>query len=126
MERRFRVWKGAHYTSRPPCGNAFFSSILRTNNDRSDNMTVTIQSEHHGGFSVVIENPADNFPHHQTSMNTTSQPRAAAHAFTLVELLTVIAIIAILMGLLFPAIGIIKEQARKAQAKSDVTNIVAA
>jgi prepilin-type N-terminal cleavage/methylation domain-containing protein len=53
------------------------------------------------------------------------QPRVAA-AFTLVELLTVIAIIAILMGLLFPAIGVIKEQARKVQAKNDVTNIVAA
>ena len=59
-------------------------------------------------------------------MKPTSQPRASALAFTLVELLTVIAIIAILMGLLFPAIGIIKEQARKVQAKSDVTNIVAA
>src|SRR3954470_15092662 len=59
-------------------------------------------------------------------MNTTSQPRSTADAFTLVELLTVIAIIAILMGLLFPAIGIIKEQARKVQAKNDVTNIVAA
>lgn len=59
-------------------------------------------------------------------MKNTSQPRAAASAFTLVELLTVIAIIAILMGLLFPAIGIIKEQARKVQAKNDVTNIVAA
>jgi prepilin-type N-terminal cleavage/methylation domain-containing protein len=59
-------------------------------------------------------------------MKTPSQPRLAAQAFTLVELLTVIAIIAILMGLLFPAIGIIKEQARKVQAKNDVTNIVAA
>lgn len=47
-------------------------------------------------------------------------------AFTLIELLTVIAIIAILMGLLFPAIGTIKESARKTQAKNDVTNIVAA
>ncbi len=59
-------------------------------------------------------------------MNTSSHSRAAADAFTLVELLTVIAIIAILMGLLFPAIGVIKEQARKVQAKTDVTNIVAA
>lgn len=59
-------------------------------------------------------------------MKTTSQPRSTAEAFTLVELLTVIAIIAILMGLLFPAIGIVKEQARKVQAKTDVTNIVAA
>ena len=59
-------------------------------------------------------------------MKPTSQSRASALAFTLVELLTVIAIIAILMGLLFPAIGIIKESARKVQAKNDVTNIVSA
>ncbi|HYR58447.1 MAG TPA: type II secretion system protein [Chthoniobacteraceae bacterium] len=59
-------------------------------------------------------------------MHTSSHSRAAAAAFTLVELLTVIAIIAILMGLLFPAIGIVKEQARKVQAKTDVNNIVAA
>ncbi|MGB8168661.1 MAG: type II secretion system protein [Chthoniobacteraceae bacterium] len=59
-------------------------------------------------------------------MKNTSLQRASAQAFTLVELLTVIAIIAILMGLLFPAIGIVKESARKVQAKNDVTNIVAA
>lgn len=59
-------------------------------------------------------------------MNTTSPRVSSASAFTLVELLTVIAIIAILMGLLFPAIGTIKEAARKTQAKNDVTNIVAA
>lgn len=59
-------------------------------------------------------------------MNSPSRRLSTAAAFTLVELLTVIAIIAVLMGLLFPAIGIIKEQARKVQAKNDVTNIVAA
>jgi prepilin-type N-terminal cleavage/methylation domain-containing protein len=47
-------------------------------------------------------------------------------AFTLVELLTVIAIIAILMGLLFPAIAAVKENGRKVQAKNDVMQIVAA
>jgi prepilin-type N-terminal cleavage/methylation domain-containing protein len=57
-------------------------------------------------------------------MTTTAPIRRSA--FTLIELLTVIAIIAILMGLLFPAIGTIKESARKTQAKNDVTNIVAA
>jgi prepilin-type N-terminal cleavage/methylation domain-containing protein len=56
---------------------------------------------------------------------TTTAPTSRS-AFTLIELLTVIAIIAILMGLLFPAIGTIKESARKTQAKNDVTNIVAA
>lgn len=44
--------------------------------------------------------------------------------FTLIELLTVIAIIAILMGLLFPAIGAVKETARKTQAKNDATQII--
>lgn len=47
-------------------------------------------------------------------------------AFTLVELLTVIAIIAILMGLLFPAIATVKENGRKVQAKNDVMGIVTA
>jgi prepilin-type N-terminal cleavage/methylation domain-containing protein len=46
--------------------------------------------------------------------------------FTLIELLTVIAIIAILMGLLFPAVAAVKENARKVQARNDVLQIVAA
>jgi type II secretory pathway pseudopilin PulG len=44
----------------------------------------------------------------------------------LVELLTVIAVISILMALLFPAIGIVRESARKAQARSDLMQLVAA
>ena len=52
--------------------------------------------------------------------------RSLQSAFTLIELLTVIAIIAILMGLLFPAIAAVKESGRKASAKNDVMQIVAA
>lgn len=47
-------------------------------------------------------------------------------AFTLIELLTVIAIIAVLMGLLFPALSGAKEQARRAEAKTALGEITSA
>src|SRR5213594_3515356 len=47
-----------------------------------------------------------------------------ARAFTLIELLVVIAIIAILIGLLFPAFRAVQDQAKRTQAKSDLTQIV--
>jgi len=47
-------------------------------------------------------------------------------AFTLIELLVVIAIIAILIGLLFPAFSAVQNQARRTQAKNDLTQIVTA
>jgi prepilin-type N-terminal cleavage/methylation domain-containing protein len=57
--------------------------------------------------------------------NALQQPRHAP-AFTLIELLVVIAIIAILIGLLFPAFKAVQNQARQAQAKNDLTQIVTA
>jgi prepilin-type N-terminal cleavage/methylation domain-containing protein len=45
-------------------------------------------------------------------------------AFTLIELLVVIGIIAILIGLLFPAFKAVQNQARGTQAKNDLTQIV--
>lgn len=54
-----------------------------------------------------------------------SQPFSAS-AFTLIELLIVISIIIILLGLLFPAFRGVQEQATKAQAKNDLTQIVTA
>ncbi|MCX6970290.1 MAG: prepilin-type N-terminal cleavage/methylation domain-containing protein [Verrucomicrobia bacterium] len=47
-------------------------------------------------------------------------------AFTLIELLIVIAIIGILMSLLFPAVNSAIDAAKKAQAKNDVTQIATA
>ncbi len=47
-------------------------------------------------------------------------------AFTLIELLVVITIIAILIGLLFPAFKGVQDQAKRTQAKNDVTQIVTA
>jgi prepilin-type N-terminal cleavage/methylation domain-containing protein len=47
-------------------------------------------------------------------------------AFTLIELLVVITIIAILLGLLFPAFRGIQDQAKRTQAKNDLTQIVTA
>ena len=51
-------------------------------------------------------------------------PSRDTRAFTLIELLVVIAIIAILVGLLFPAFKAVQNQARKTQAKNDLTQIV--
>src|SRR5436190_23391420 len=47
-------------------------------------------------------------------------------AFTLIELLVVIVIIAVLMGVAFPVFSSIQNQAKKTQAKNDVTQIVTA
>ncbi len=54
------------------------------------------------------------------------QERQPHRAFTLIELLVVITIIAILIGLLFPAFSAIQNQAKKTQAKNDLTQIVTA
>jgi len=59
-------------------------------------------------------------------MNTrgTTSPRTrAAGAFTLIELLVVMAIIAVLMGLLFPAIGHVKESANIASCANNMQQI---
>ncbi len=50
----------------------------------------------------------------------------SAQGFTLIELLTVIAIIAVLMGLLFGAMGGVKDSGNKTKAKNDLLQIITA
>ena len=52
--------------------------------------------------------------------------KEGSQAFMLIELLVVIAIIVILIGLLFPAFRGVQDQAKKTQAKNDLTQIVTA
>src|SRR6266568_8020931 len=54
------------------------------------------------------------------------QRHSDEHAFTLIELFTVMAVIALLVGLLFPAFTSVMERAHKTQAKNDLTQIVTA
>src|SRR5213595_537689 len=54
------------------------------------------------------------------------QRHSDERAFTLIELLVVIAIIIILAGLLFAGLRGAQEQARRTQAKNDLTQIVTA
>ena len=56
-------------------------------------------------------------------LNALQQGRSP-RAFTLIELLVVMAIIAILIGLLFPAFRAVQDQAKRTQAKNDLTQIV--
>src|SRR5207302_11465385 len=53
-------------------------------------------------------------------------PATRAHAFTLVELIVVILVIATLVALLVPAASRTLDRAKSAQAKNDVTQIVTA
>jgi prepilin-type N-terminal cleavage/methylation domain-containing protein len=52
------------------------------------------------------------------------QQRHRVRAFTLIELLVVMAIIIILAGLLYPAYNAVQNQAKRTQAKNDLTQIV--
>ena len=59
-------------------------------------------------------------------MKRTASQRLLPSAFTLIELLTVIGIIAVLMTLLFPAVNAVKENARRMDAKNTCVQIVTA
>jgi prepilin-type N-terminal cleavage/methylation domain-containing protein len=59
------------------------------------------------------------------ALKKTSKDRNS-DAFTLLELMVVIAIVVVLAGLLFPAVQSVLERAKKIQAKNDLTQIVTA
>src|SRR6266478_3749934 len=68
---------------------------------------------------MIVKTPP---AHHNPAAMQKSPGRSSA--FTLIELLVVIAIIAILIGLLFPAFRAVQDQAKRTQAKNDLTQIV--
>ncbi len=66
------------------------------------------------------------FPRTNAEVEVTRCLRRRGHGFTLIELMVVIAIIIVLIGLLFPAFRGVQDQAKRTQAKNDVTQIVTA
>jgi len=50
--------------------------------------------------------------------------RSRTHGFTLVELLVVVAVVCILIALLLPAIGMVREQARATHCSNNLRNII--
>ena len=79
------------------------------------------------GILIVTKGGTDKLQQRSTTMKLrTSLRKPHAAAFTLIELLTVIAIIAILMGLLFPVLSSAKNQARRQAAAVAIRNIVSA
>ncbi len=75
------------------------------------------------GGQVRGENPKLSHASHSSLKTQNSKLNTSLRAFTLLELLIVISVIAILMGLLFPAIGGVKKATKINRAKMDITQI---
>jgi type II secretory pathway pseudopilin PulG len=82
------------------------------------------------GQLLTINQPASAFTlrkvRERISAFTLPLLRKRVSAFTLIEILVVITIIIILAGMLFPAYRGVQNQAKKTQAKNDLTQIVTA
>ncbi len=74
-------------------------------------------------FSVVSVAPRGNL-RQESVTNMKTHPARTSLAFTLIELITVIAIISVLMALLFPHLAAARESARKQEAATVVRNVV--
>ena len=75
------------------------------------------------GHIPIFHHPCRNF---FNPMKTNLPPARRLRAFTLVELLTVIAIIAILAAMLLPVLSIVKTRAKVTQAKLQIQDLVTA
>src|SRR5438105_2239358 len=53
----------------------------------------------------------------------TTRQTAPRRGFTMIELLAVVGLIGLLMGLLFPVVGMIRESSRRAQARMLITDL---
>jgi prepilin-type N-terminal cleavage/methylation domain-containing protein len=91
-------------------------------------MIVKTRSTHHNPLAMrqrTVGRLCQTLTDWRSAFQRNALPRSHhARAFTLIELLVVIAIIAILIGLLFPAFRAVQDQAKKTQAKNDLTQIV--
>jgi prepilin-type N-terminal cleavage/methylation domain-containing protein len=80
-------------------------------------------------MSLSVRHPSSSAffrPNNRSPITDNPARHSEPHAFTLIELLVVISIIAILIGLLFPAFKGVQDQAKKTQAKNDLAQIITA